>query len=94
MSLSQEEVKKIAKLCRIELSEDEVEKYQKELSQVLGYVEELNQVNTEGIEPISQVTGLQNVLREDRAEQSDLREKIIANFPDSKDGYLKIKNIL
>jgi aspartyl-tRNA(Asn)/glutamyl-tRNA(Gln) amidotransferase subunit C len=94
MLLSPEEVKKIASLCRIELTEAEVRKFQRELSQVLGYVEELNQVNTEGVEAISQVTGLENVFRHDRAEQSELQEKIIANFPDRKDNYLKIKNIL
>jgi len=94
MQLTQEEVKKIALLCRIELTDAEVTKFQAELSQVLGYIEELNQVDTSSVEPISQVTGLQNVLREDTARLSEFREKIIANFPDRKDNYLKIKNIL
>ena len=94
MLLSPEEVQKIAQLCRIDLTDAEVQKFQKELSQVLGYVEELNQVNTDGVEPISQVTGLQNVYREDRAEYSEIRDQLISQFPDRKDNYLKIKNIL
>jgi aspartyl-tRNA(Asn)/glutamyl-tRNA(Gln) amidotransferase subunit C len=94
MTLTKEDVKKISELCRIELTENEIEKFQKELSVILGYVSELNQVNTDGVEEIAQVTGLENVFREDVAKQSELRDKIIQNFPDKKDTFLKIKNIL
>lgn len=94
MQLTSDEVRKISELCRIELKPEEVEKFRKELSLVLDYVSELNKVDTEGVEEISQVTGLVNVLREDKVEYSDLRDKIIKNFPESKDGYLKIKSIL
>lgn len=94
MVLTAEEVKKIAVLCRIQLTEQELEKFRKELSVVLDYASELNKVNTDGIEPISQVTGLENVQRQDLPEVSPLRDKIIANFPDRKDDFLKIKSIL
>ena len=94
MALTKEDVKKISELCRIELSEAEIEKFQKELSVVLDYVSELNKVDTEGVEEISQVTGLVNVLREDKPETSEIRDAIIKNFPDSKDRLLKIKSIL
>ncbi len=94
MLLTKEEIKKISELCKIELSESEVEKMQKDLAVVLDYVSELEKVDTTGVEEISQVTGLENVLRPDRAEYSELRDAIIANFPESKDGFLKIKSIL
>ena len=94
MLLTKEEVQKIAQLCKIQLTEQEVEKFQKELSTVLEYASELQKVNTDGVEPISQVTGLENVLREDKSRQSEYRDAIIANFPDKKDSFLKIKNIL
>lgn len=94
MILTAEEVKKIAALCRIDLTEAEVEKFRKELTVVLDYVAELSEVNTDDVEEISQVTGLENVSREDRAEFSEAREEIIANFPDRKDDFLKIKSIL
>lgn len=94
MPLTKEDIKKISELCRIELSETEIEKYQKELSVVLEYVSELNKVDTTGVEEISQVTGLANVLRDDNSKLSDLQEKIIKNFPESKDTFLKIKSIL
>ena len=94
MLLTPQEVRKIADLARIQLTEAEVEKFQKELSLVLDYVSELSQVDTEGVEPISQVTGLVNARREDKVETSDLRAAILKNFPEEKDGYLKIKSIL
>lgn len=93
MLLTEDEVKKISLLCRIDLSDDEIKKFQKELSLVLDYVSELNKVDTSGVEEISQVTGLSNVFRLDREQGSEIREKIIESFPESKDGFLKIKSI-
>lgn len=93
MTLTEDEVKKIAVLCKIELSETEVKKFQKELSLVLDYVSELNKVDTTGVEEISQVTGLANILRADKENTSEIREEIIKSFPESKDGFLKIKSI-
>ena len=92
--LTSEEVKKIALLARIELSDAEVEKFRKDLSAVLDYVEELKQVDTEGLEIVSQVTGLQNVQRKDEAVVADNREQITANAPETKDGFYKVKAIL
>jgi len=92
--LSKEEVIKIAKLARIELSESEVEKFQKELSLVLEYVNALKEVNTEGVEEVSQVTGLVNVQREDKAVEANNQEEIFHEAPGMKDGYFKVKAIL
>ena len=94
MSLSVEEVKKLARLARIELSEAEVEKFQKELSTVLDYVEELKAVNVEGLEEISQVTGLVNVQREDIVVDHQNRVEIYTQAPEMKDDYFKVKAIL
>ena len=92
--LTKEEVVKISKLARIELTEAEVEKFQKELSTVLDYVDELKKVNVEGLEEVSQVTGLVNVQREDKIEIADNREEILSQAPEVKDGYFKVKAIL
>lgn len=94
--LTKEEVVKIALLARIELSESEVEKFQKDLSTVLDYVDELQKVNVEGVEEVSQVTGLVNVQRNDRAvvATDETKEFIFKNAPDMKDGYFKVKAIL
>lgn len=92
--LTLDEVKKIAVLARIELSPEELEKYRLDLSTVLDYVAVLQQVDTEGVEEVSQVTGLVNVQREDVAVISDIVEDIKAGAPSLKDGYYKVKAIL
>ena len=92
--LSKEEVLKIAKLARIALTEAEVEKFQKDLSTVLDYVEELKQVNVEGLKEVSQVTGLVNVQRDDVPVMADNHQEIFKNAPEMKDGYYKVKAIL
>ena len=92
--LSAEEVKKVALMARIELRDGEFEKFQQELSQVLDYVDELKSVNTDGLEIVSSVTGLENVDRRDEPRLIDYQEDILANAPDRKDNYYKVKSIL
>ena len=92
--LSKEEVIKIAKLARIALTEKEVEKFQKELSTVLDYVEELKQVNVDGLEEVAQVTGLVNVQRDDKVVDATNHKEIFSQAPEMKDGYYKVKAIL
>jgi aspartyl-tRNA(Asn)/glutamyl-tRNA(Gln) amidotransferase subunit C len=92
--LSKEEVIKISKLARIELTEKEVEKFQKELSTVLDYVDELKKVDVEGLEEVSQVTGLINVQRDDKVEAAENHKEILSQAPEIKDGYYKVKAIL
>ncbi len=92
--LTREEVIKIATLARIELKDAEIEKFQKDLSSILDYVEELKQVDTEGLEIVSSVTGLENIDRADHAVVIDYQEDILANAPEKKDRYYKVKSIL
>lgn len=93
-------VKHIAKLARLGITEQEEEKFQKELSSILDYVGELNKVDTEGVEPLSGGTDLINVFREDEAEKKTTerklleKEKLLAQAPETKDGYVKVKAIL
>jgi aspartyl-tRNA(Asn)/glutamyl-tRNA(Gln) amidotransferase subunit C len=92
--LTKEEVIKIAQLSRIALTDAEVEKFQKELSTVLDYVDELKKVDTDGLEEVAQVTGLVNVQREDKVIDCTHKEAIFKNAPEIKDGYYKVKAIL
>ena len=92
--LTREQVLKIAQLSRIALSEAEVEKFRKELSTVLDYVEDLKNVNTDGIGEVFEVTGLVNVQREDKVVDHGNREEIFSQAPEMKDGYFKVKAIL
>ena len=93
--LSKDQVQKIAKLARIEITDAEAEKYSTELSDILGFVEKLNEADTDGVEPIAHITGAKNVVREDRViEYSDeTKENIINNFPEEKDRFDKVKAV-
>ena len=91
MSLTKEEVLHIAKLARLELKAEEVEKFRTQLSEILEYVGQLSKVDTTGIEPISQITGLQNVTREDRVEscEPEMCELMLGQFPRRKGDLLE-----
>jgi aspartyl-tRNA(Asn)/glutamyl-tRNA(Gln) amidotransferase subunit C len=95
MKLSKEEVEKIASLARLELSEAEKDKYASDLSAILEFVEQLNKINTNKVEPIAQITGLSNVMTDDEIRHDkDKNHKLLKNAPDIKDGFIKVKSIL
>lgn len=92
--ISKDEIKHIAGLARIGMDERDIEKYSKELSAVLDWVEQLKKVDVEGVEPTAHITGMFDVTREDRAREFRNREEITKLFPESKDGYDKVKAVL
>jgi len=93
--ISRQEVQHIAKLARLGLTEKEVEKYQKELSSILDYVEKLKEVNISGVEPTSYSILLENGMRSDKSQRSEVNpQKLIKLAPQTKGGYLKVKSIL
>jgi len=96
MKLTKEQVNHIAKLARLGLSDKERRKFQKELSAILDFVEKLNEAKTDKVEPTAQVTGLENVSRQDkgRAKSKREREKLLELAPETKDDYVKVKAVL
>lgn len=76
--LSKDKVEHVAKLARLELSDENAERFSSQLSDVLSYMEILDEVNTEGVEPTLQVTGLINVSREDKVKKWCPREDLLA----------------
>ena len=93
--LTKEEVKNIALLARIGIKEDEVEKYQKDLSAVLDFFRELETVATDEVEPIGHVTGRVGVARTDQAEDfgNEGKAEIIKNVPETRDGFVKVRSV-
>jgi aspartyl-tRNA(Asn)/glutamyl-tRNA(Gln) amidotransferase subunit C len=92
--LSFQEVDHIAKLSRLELSEDEKEKFRGQLSSVLEYVGQLNQVETEGVQPMANITGLENVLREDEIRENPVSfGDIEKNAPNFKNGSFVVPGV-
>ena len=95
--ISKKEVKHIAKLARINLTEKEEEKFSKELSSILDFVNQLNKLDTKGVEPLAQVTGLKNVMREDENPQTaskEDRERLIGQASARKGNLVKVKAAL
>lgn len=94
MKLTKEQVQHIAKLARLKLSEAEVEKFQTQLSGILDYVEQLNEVNTDKVEPTAQVTGLINVKREDKVEPLENTDALLECSPlPIEKNQIKVKNV-
>lgn len=97
--ISDKEIRHIAKLARIKINEKEERSLKKDLSSILEYIDKLNEVDTTGVEPLYQTTGLVNSFRTDepRGEfkmDESLNEKLIGQAPHSQDRFIKVKSIL
>ena len=88
------DVAKVAKLANLTLKPEEKERFEKQLSETLEYVNKLNSVDTENIVPTSQVTGLENVTRKDEAKPSLSQEQALSNSKSTHNGLFKVKAIL
>jgi len=92
--LTKEQVEHVALLARLELSDEEKEKYATQLSAILEYAEALNKVDTENVPPTAHVLPLKNVFREDRVCDHLANEKALANAPDREGNYFRVPRIL
>ena len=84
----------VARLARLALSEEEKERYQHDLAQILDYAAKLDELDTEGVEPTAHVLPIHNVLREDRSRPSYDRDKLLANAPEQADGCFKVPKVV
>lgn len=92
--LTREDILKLAKLSKLELTDSQVEKFRVELEEIVGYVEQLQSVDVSGLEPTNQVTGLTNVMRPDEIEEYASREELLKNLPSSENGHIKVNRIV
>ena len=92
MKLTKDTVKKVAKLANLPITPDEGEVYANQLSAILEYVKQLNEVDTKGVEPTFNVTGLTNVTRDDQAEESLPQAAALHNAV-SKNGFFVTKGV-
>ncbi len=94
MDFQKNEIKWVAQLAKLELDPKEVKEYTDQLSAILGYVAELQQVDVGKVEAVGQITGLTNQLAKDEIRTCDLpREKLLVNAPAQEKGYIKVKSI-
>ncbi|MFC0273192.1 Asp-tRNA(Asn)/Glu-tRNA(Gln) amidotransferase subunit GatC [Metabacillus herbersteinensis] len=92
--ISEEEVKHVANLARLAITEEEAQMFTKQLDAIITFAEQLNELDTENVEPTSHVLDIKNVMREDVAKKGLNIEEVVKNAPDHKDGYIRVPTIL
>ena len=94
MAISVEDVRYIAGLARLSFSEEEEERLAHEMSAILDYMEQLNELDTTGVPPMAHVLDLENVFRDDRAEARISREEALQNAPDADGTYFRVPKVI
>ena len=94
MKISQEEIKKIALLSRLEVKEEHMAHVEKELSDILTYVAELDALELDGVEPMAHAVPLHNVFREDEKKPSLDHELALSNAPEAEEGYFEVPRVV
>lgn len=94
MSISLKDVQHVANLARLDLSEDEQQKFMDQLNAILKYAEKLNELNTDDVEPTSHVLPIVNVMRDDVKKESLPLDKVLLNAPDEEDGQIRVPAVL
>lgn len=93
MHLTIDEVRHVAELARLHLTEEEMERYAQQLSAILDYAERLQEVDTSGVSPTPYVLPLQNVMAEDIPQPSLPNEVALANAPDKANGFFRVRAV-
>ena len=94
MSVTNEQVRHIARLARIAMSDEELERLVPELNNILGWVEQLGEVNTDGVEPLTAVIDQKLRLREDVVNDGGGRDAILANAPEPQHGFFGVPKVI
>lgn len=94
MPLTPEEVRHIARLARVGLSEDDVTRFQDQLSQILDYFQRLQEVDTENVPPTAHTLAMHNVMRDDEPKPSFDKEEILANAPQREEDLFRVRAVL
>ena len=94
MSVTNEQVRHIARLARIAMSDEEIAALAPELNNILGWVEQLGAVNTEGVEPLTAVIDQKLRLRDDKVTDGDCRDAVLANAPAAEHGFFAVPKVI
>ncbi len=94
-TISTDDVQRLARLSSLQLNEEEAEALRGDLENILGYIEQLSELDTSGVEPTYQVTGLQNVWREDAIDTYGLgRDELLSLAPSTESSQIKVPKVL
>ena len=94
MSVSTEQVRHIAKLARIAMSDEEIQRLAPELNNILGWVEQLAEVNTDGVEPLTAVIDQKLRMRDDVVTDGNIRGEVLANAPEAQHGFFAVPKVI
>jgi aspartyl-tRNA(Asn)/glutamyl-tRNA(Gln) amidotransferase subunit C len=94
MSVSPEQVRHIARLARIAMSDEELARLVPELNNILGWVEQLGEVDTDGVEPLATVIDQKLRLRDDVVNDGNIRDEILANAPEAQHGFFAVPKVI
>ncbi|QIL02573.1 Asp-tRNA(Asn)/Glu-tRNA(Gln) amidotransferase subunit GatC [Sphingomonas sinipercae] len=94
MSVTSEQIRHIAKLARIAMSDDELGRLVPELNNILGWVEQLGEVDTDGVEPLATVIESKLRLREDSVTDGNCRDAVLANAPGAEHGFFAVPKVI
>lgn len=92
--ISKDDVLNLAALSMLELSDEQLDRFTRELDEIVGYIEQLQAADVDGLEPTYQVTGLTNVTREDEVKSYESTDELLKNAPDRENNYIKVKRVL
>ncbi|WP_299848684.1 Asp-tRNA(Asn)/Glu-tRNA(Gln) amidotransferase subunit GatC [uncultured Roseovarius sp.] len=94
MSIDTETAAKVAKLARIRVEEDALPALAQEFNNILGFIEQLNEVDVDGVEPMVSVTPMRLKRREDVVNDGDQQEKVLSNAPDAREGFFAVPKVV
>lgn len=94
MSIDKDTAARVAKLARIRVAEDALPALAEEFNTILGFIEQLNEVDIEGVEPMTSVTPQRLKRREDVVTDGGLQEQVLANAPDSREGFFAVPKVV
>lgn len=94
MSIDKDTARKVAHLARIEVAEDQLDALAGELNGILGFMEQLNEVDVDGVEPMTSVTPMKLKRRVDAVTDGDQQAKILANAPDAREGFFAVPKVV
>ncbi|MBV1865244.1 MAG: Asp-tRNA(Asn)/Glu-tRNA(Gln) amidotransferase subunit GatC [Rhodobacteraceae bacterium] len=94
MSIDKDTARRAAHLARIEVAEEELDHLAQELSGILDFMEQLNEVDIEGVEPMTSVTAMRLKRREDVVTDGNIQAKILSNAPDAREGFFAVPKVM
>ncbi|MCP4253754.1 MAG: Asp-tRNA(Asn)/Glu-tRNA(Gln) amidotransferase subunit GatC [Candidatus Scalindua sp.] len=94
MDIDIKQIEKVASLSRIKLTDNEKNIFREQLTDILGYIEKLNELDTDDVQPMAYATSIKNVFREDQQGSSFPRQEILELSPSSANGFFKVPKVL